>query len=173
MLPTWLEIFVHSFLFFAPAFFANSVPVFTAGFGRIDRGKNFIDGKPILGSHKTIGGFMGGLLGGGMTGVAIPLFFPEVISQTTGYTYWIGFLMGFGALLGDAVGSFIKRRTSVKSGRPFPIMDQIGFIAMAWLLTLPFVSFPSVWAWIIAYTLLIHLGANSIAFLMGWKEVPW
>ncbi len=173
-MSVWLVYLWQSFIFASPAFFANSVPVYTSGLGRIDRGKNFRDGKPLLGAHKTIGGALGGLLGGVMVGLAVPLFFPEVFSQTTGYNIWIAFLLGFGALLGDAIGSFIKRRTAIKSGRPFPIMDQVGFIIVALLLADIFMDFPYIWAWIIIpATLGIHFVANVIAYLMGWKDVWW
>lgn len=170
----FLESLWMSFIFTAPAFFANSVPVFTSGLGRIDGGRNFRDGKPLLGSHKTIGGALGGLLGAVMVGLCTPIFFPEVFDLTKGYNLFIAVLLGFGALLGDAIGSFIKRRTSIKSGRPFPIMDQIGFIVVALILASLFMDFPTIWAWIIIpATLAIHFTANIIAFLFGWKEVWW
>ena len=43
----------------------------------------------------------------------------------------IGFLLGFGALLGDALGSFIKRRMGIGRGKPAPILDQIDFLIVA------------------------------------------
>ncbi len=160
-------------LFTLAAFFANAVPVYMSGFGRIDRGKNFFDGKAILGSHKSIGGLFGATLGGGMFGIAAPMFFPEIYNMVEGYQWWIGMVLGFGAILGDGIGSFFKRRFNVNPGGPFPIMDQIGFILAALLCADIFVNFPIEWYWIVPITLLIHLGANGFAYLMGWKDVPW
>ncbi len=170
----WLIALYQGLLFSSPAFLANTVAVYTSGFGRVDFGKNFIDGKPILGSHKTIGGFLGGTISGAVLGITVPLYFPEITNQVVGYKWWIGIILGFGALLGDSIGSFFKRRVALKPGGAFPIMDQIGFIATAFLLAWFFVKFPPLWAWtVIPATLIIHLGANSIAYVFGWKDVPW
>ena len=48
----------------------------------------------------------------------------------------IGFLLGFGALLGDALGSFLKRRLGIGRGKPAPILDQLDFIIVALILVL-------------------------------------
>ena len=98
-MATFLEILWKSFIFFAPAFFANAVPVFTSGLGRIDRGKTLKrDGKPILGAHKTIGGALGGLLGSLMVGFGVPMFFPEVFlgESPWGYQIFSLFISYFG-----------------------------------------------------------------------------
>ena len=168
-----LRAIYQGLIFTLAAYFANSVPVYMSGFGRIDRGKKFYDGKALLGSHKSIGGLLGGTLGGGMVGISAPMFFPEIFNMVEGYQWWIGLVMGFGTVLGDAIGSFFKRRSNVKPGGPFPVMDQTGFIIAALLLADIFVNFPIEWYWIIPVTLLIHLGANSFAYVMGWKDVPW
>lgn len=166
--------FYHSLIFTLPAFFANAVPVYMSGLGRIDGGRTFRDGKPLLGSHKTNGGLIGAIIGGGMAGLAIPLYFPEIFNEVENMVWWYGFVLGFGTIVGDSVGSFFKRRSNVKSGKPFPVMDQVGFIIFALLFVAVFVKFPLEWAWtIIPATMLIHLGANGIAYLMGWKDTPW
>jgi CDP-2,3-bis-(O-geranylgeranyl)-sn-glycerol synthase len=79
--------------------------------------------------------------------------------------------MGFGAILGDAIGSFVKRRINIKPGAPFPIVDQIGFIFVAFILAEIFVNIPSTWWWVIPFTLVLHIGSNLIAYFFGWKEV--
>jgi CDP-2,3-bis-(O-geranylgeranyl)-sn-glycerol synthase len=45
-----------------PAYCANAAPVIFGGGSPIDAGKIFLDGRPILGSRKTIRGFFAGLV---------------------------------------------------------------------------------------------------------------
>jgi len=52
----------------------------------------------------------------------------------------VAILMSFGALTGDIIGSFIKRRVNVKSGDPSPFMDQLGFILMALIFAYPIIQ---------------------------------
>lgn len=167
----WLVDIYFGLIFATPAFFANAIPVFVSGMGRIDRGRNFVDGKPILGAHKTIGGLFAGILGGGLAGLAVSSFFPDVFQMASGFTWWLGFVMGFGAILGDAIGSFTKRRINLKSGAPFPIVDQVGFVVTAFLLVSIFVNFPLGWWGVVPATLLIHIVSNFIAYGFGWKDV--
>jgi len=174
MAAEWITYLFYGLIFSSPAYFANAIPVFVSGLGRVDWGKTFIDGKPFLGSHKTNGGVIAAVLAGGLAGIAAPLFFPEIFynSGMKGYTYGIGFLLGFAAILGDAIGSFTKRRIKIKPGKPFPIVDQVGFVVAAFLLAAIFIDFPIQWPlYVIPFTLLAHLSANFIAYLMGWKEV--
>jgi len=162
----------YGFIFFTPAFFANSAAVFVSGLGRVDRGKTF-RGKPILGTNKTNGGVLGATIGGGLLAIAVTFFFPEIFAQVDGYHWALGFLLGFGAIVGDAVGSFLKRRLEIKPGGPFPVMDQVGFVIFAYLFSLIFVKLPLGWLMVIPFTLVLHLAANMIAYNLGWKDVWW
>lgn len=173
MIVEWVNTLYYSIIFGAPAFIANAVPVFVSGLGRIDRGLKLKDGKALLGSHKTNGGLISAVLVGLLVGLVAPLYFPEIFyeSELEGYQLFIGPLMGFGAILGDAIGSFVKRRINIKPGAPFPIVDQIGFIFVAFILAEIFVNIPSTWWWVIPFTLVLHIGSNLIAYFFGWKEV--
>ena len=51
------------------------------------------------------------------------------------------------------------------------IVDQIGFIFVAFILAEIFVNIPSTWWWVIPFTLVLHIGSNLIAYFFGWKEV--
>ena len=84
----------------------------------------------------------------------------------------IGFLLAFGALVGDAIGSFLKRRIGIGRGKPAPILDQLDFLVVALLfvslvvkLDLGFVIIAMV------LTVIIHLIANTGAYLLGIKDV--
>ena len=88
-----------------------------------------------------------------------------------------GFLLGFGALLGDALGSFIKRRIGIGRGKPAPILDQLDFVVVALLLASIVINYNTQFtaaafiAISILLTLVIHLLANTGAYLLGLKDV--
>jgi CDP-2,3-bis-(O-geranylgeranyl)-sn-glycerol synthase len=165
------EAFFFAFIFMIPAMFANTVPVYINGLGAIDRGKLFYDGRPILGKNKTVGGLLSATLAGGLAGISTFFFFPTISGQ---FPIWIGFIMGFAAMVGDASGSFVKRRVNLRPGGPFPIMDQIGFIAFAFIFCYPFARYPLEWPLVLIPSMLfLHIFANYFAFKMGWKEVWW
>ena len=52
-----IEVFKALYYIF-PAYCANGAPVLFGGGKPIDLGKNFPDGRPIFGSHKTYRGFI-------------------------------------------------------------------------------------------------------------------
>jgi CDP-2,3-bis-(O-geranylgeranyl)-sn-glycerol synthase len=84
----------------------------------------------------------------------------------------IGFLLGFGALLGDAIGSFLKRRLGIGRGKPAPILDQLDFILVALILVSFAVKLDLLTISIaIVLTLVIHLATNTCAYLLGLKDV--
>jgi len=67
--------------FIFPAYCANAAPVIFGGGPPVDFGKIFLDGKPILGSHKTLRGFLSGLLVGTLVGSIQTLLFQHVLFQ--------------------------------------------------------------------------------------------
>ncbi|MFW9845843.1 MAG: CDP-archaeol synthase, partial [Candidatus Thorarchaeota archaeon] len=83
-------------------------------------------------------------------------------------------LLSVGALIGDLVGSFLKRRVNVESGGPSPFLDQLGFIIMALLFAYPVLQPLSIYAAVlIVTTLLIHWVSNALGYFLGLKENPW
>ena len=156
-----LDLIVQAILFILPAYFANSFPVV---FGKIFKGKFPIDagkkwkGQPLLGTGKTWPGFLGGLLigtfVGGLQGALVA-----------------GFLLSLGALTGDLVKSFFKRRMKIQRGKSWPLIDQWDFLIGA-LLFVSLVVRPSLETVVILLiiTPLIHLGANTVAYLLKLKK---
>ena len=68
----------------------------------------------------------------------------------------------------------------LKRGAPFPLVDQLDFVAGAWLLLFLFArgwfikSFPlDIVIVVILITPLLHLLANFLGFKIGKKQVPW
>ena len=87
----------------------------------IDLGKNLPDGEPVLGDHKTIRGFLSGLLVGAIVGLIESIF-----SETP--LFGMAILASIGALLGDLAGAFIKRRLRIEPGKSLPGVDQLDFV---------------------------------------------
>ncbi|MDD5096840.1 MAG: CDP-archaeol synthase, partial [Candidatus ainarchaeum sp.] len=86
-----------------------------------------------------------------------------------------GFLLSVGALLGDALGSFVKRRAGITPGKPF-FLDQLGFIAVGLLLAYP-VAYalysPEGVLFLLVLSWLLHIVSNAAANRFGLKSVPW
>ncbi|MHA2088191.1 MAG: CDP-archaeol synthase, partial [Promethearchaeota archaeon] len=91
-------------------------------------------------------------------------------------------LASYGAVIGDLIGSFLKRRFDIKSGAPFWIVDQLDFALIAIL----FVSIPGfispqlfylpdiyILIFLIILTPAVSVIANTVAYLVGLKSVPY
>jgi len=112
-----------------PALVANALPVLFGGGPALDGGLKFNDGRPVLGSHKTIRGAIVGIVGGAVMGLILSLWRPKFAAQ--------GLLMGVGAMVGDALGSFIKRRLGIAEGKWTPLVDELPFFYAALLFASP------------------------------------
>ena len=160
--------------FIFPAYCANAAPVIFGGGKPMDFGKKFLDGKPFLGSHKTFRGFLAGIIIGTLVGVVQTIIFEQFLVQYGSqfhYSILLGFVMSLGALTGDIIESFIKRRLNRSPGSPLPVADQIDFILGAFLFSIPF-SPPSLLAALIILlvTIPIHLLTNLGAALLNMKN---
>jgi len=165
------EVF-NALYYIFPAYCANGAPVIFGGGPSIDRGRKFLDGKPIFGPNKTIRGFIAGLLIGILAGWAQETLAPNIGLEKGSVV--LGFVLSVGALAGDLIGSFVKRRLNLRPGAPLPISDQMDFVLVALLFSL-MVDPPTIHAAaiIIILTLPIHLSANLIAYLLRMKKNPW
>lgn len=156
----------EALLFIGPSYVANAAPLLFGGGTPLDGGRNFIDGKRIFGSHKTVRGFFAGVIAGTIMGVAESLVDSNLLLG--------GFMIALGAVLGDLLGAFVKRRLKMKPGSPFPVVDQLDFVLGG--LILGSLIFPMSWAAILLVVLVtppIHLGTNFGAYLLGIKKTYW
>lgn len=164
-----IQLLAAAIWFILPAYVANATPVILGGGRPIDGGHIFIDGRPIFGPGKTIRGFVSGLVAGFIFG-ALQGF---ATSQLHFYSA-LGFLLALGALTGDLLGSFIKRRVNLDRGAAAPVLDQLGFVVLALLFATP-VFVPS---WGVILTILIitppiHLATNFIGHKLKLKDRPY
>jgi CDP-2,3-bis-(O-geranylgeranyl)-sn-glycerol synthase len=122
-----------------PIYTANASAVIVGGGLPIDFGKKWKDGRRILGDGKTwrglfAGTFLGMTVGFGLAVVASYLSTSEYgfIGLTTfeGFPLMVPILFSlcFGALLGDVIESFFKRRIGKDRGQDWIPFDQLDFI---------------------------------------------
>ena len=130
----------------------------------VDLGKT-LNGREIFGKNKTWRGLVVGVITGILiAGIQAFLFLNvDFFKNNTVIDYGrtnfvlIGALMGGGALLGDLIESFIKRRLDKPSGKPWFPWDQADWIIGAMLLS-SIIWIPP--AKIAAVTLLLYVGVH-------------
>lgn len=135
-------IILQALYFMLPAYMANMAPVAVKRipFGDVplDKGSSW-RGKRILGDHKTARGLVAGIIFAVLTVLAqralvdvAPIF--AQISLLPYSELWpeililLGILYGLGALGGDAIKSFFKRRIGIAPGKNWIPFDQLDFV---------------------------------------------
>lgn len=177
---------IRCLYFILPTGIANMAPVFVRRHFKflaipLDFGKTFL-GKRIFGENKTLRGIIFGTLAG-----MVVVFFQTILYNK--FTFFreislvpynqynfalLGFLMGFGAMLGDLIKSFFKRQVGKKPGERFFPFDQLDFLLGSLLLT-SFVFRPS-WQVIVFLILVIpffHIGFNRIGYFIKIQKTKW
>lgn len=176
-----IYILVEAVWLILPIYAANGLVPLVKGKRPVDFGKRFIDGRRILGPGKTIEGFVAGCIIGAVIALVELLAFPylpwglsEVPLRIVEMSAALGFLLGFGAMLGDSCGSFIKRRFSMPRGRPVPLLDQLDFLIGALLVSSLIITVKLEWFIILlVLTPLIHWIACVLGYLLRVKKEPW
>ncbi|MGQ0536989.1 MAG: CDP-2,3-bis-(O-geranylgeranyl)-sn-glycerol synthase [Methanobacteriota archaeon] len=186
-MPDWLLV-PQAIWLMLPAYVSNMSPVVVGGGRPIDGGRLWKDGRPILGPGKTWRGLLGGSLAGGLTGLVLhatahsgPLS-PLLLSSfgSAPHAFGLGLALGAGALVGDSVKSFFKRRKGLERGAKWPIADQLDFVAGAWVFAVvaDYGWFVSEFTWpmlvfVALFTPAAHLAVNVVGYWLGLKKVPW
>lgn len=182
-----------------PAYLANIFPVFVGGGMPIDMRKNWKDGRRILGDGKTWRGLLlAPLLSAIVVAGLVWLSRNTSWGQVYGFRDWgedpwwfvLAYFMGFGALAGDALESFFKRRTGRERGERWIPFDQLDFVvgglALAFLTSWALHALGAtatnvaaeLFTWprllvIVLLTPALHLLVNFIGYKIGAKDVPW
>lgn len=175
-----------------PAYIANAFATLPRGRGPpMDFGRVWArDGRRILGTSKTWSGFLVGgvaalpfcLLEAGLILAAppdlqlVPVLAPSVLAALP-----LAALLTFGAMTGDAIGSFVKRRLGRASGARTLLLDQLPFVLVP--IAVGLVVYPTLFLevfgsweavlWLLVYTLGLHAAFNWVGFKLGLKKVPW
>ncbi|MEK6949391.1 MAG: CDP-2,3-bis-(O-geranylgeranyl)-sn-glycerol synthase [Nanoarchaeota archaeon] len=177
------NIILQCVYFILPAYFANMAPVIVKDFFKkiaipLDFGKTLGD-KPIFGEHKTFRGLIFGVLFAIiLTHMQYLLYQNNIFTDfaIVDYSNWllIGFLLGLGAMIGDLIKSFLKRRLGYEPGKPFIPFDQTDFIIGALAFTYPITKL-SFYKMLIIWTVsfVLHIIVNHIAFYTGIRREKW
>ncbi|UCE12868.1 MAG: CDP-archaeol synthase [Candidatus Heimdallarchaeota archaeon] len=161
------------------------------------------DGKTIRGfwAGVFVGGIIGGLIE--LIGLLLPITLPingDIILRLHYHTFLesgiifnllsilnaegflsnftllgalTGSLMTFGGLIGDLVGSFIKRRSGIERGKPFIFLDQLGFLIFGMVFVFPLISWPIEFLLVqVPITFVLHIGANLFGYFTGIQDEP-
>jgi CDP-2,3-bis-(O-geranylgeranyl)-sn-glycerol synthase len=140
-------ILAQAFWIIIPVYTANATAVLVGGGTPIDFGKNWRDGRRILGDGKTWSGLFVGTLLGMIAGFGCSIGASLLrnteyafvgLSDFEGFPLMIPLLFAlcFGALLGDIVESFFKRRLGIGRGVDWIPFDQLDFLLGALVFSL-------------------------------------
>ena len=177
----WLLI-LQCFYFMLPAYFANMAPVIVKKINILNLPIDFnkkISNKPLFGKNKTFRGLVFGVLFAIIIAYIQFIFYNNNFLSDfalTDYSNWLllGFLMGFGAIFGDLVKSFVKRRLNYEPGKPFVPWDQTDFVIGALIFVFPLVTLSiSKIIIIIILSFVLHIIVNHLAFYTGVRKEKW
>ena len=168
-------VIIQGLYFFLPAFFANMAPEFF----------KWVPLKPPiwekkLGKNKTWRGVIVAVV----FGVLVFLlqkwlfqfsFFKSIsLINYSDFTWFFGFLLGLGAILGDAIESYFKRKEGFKPGESWMPWDQIDFaigaLVLSWYFYVPKAGIAFI---IVFFTFFLHLLISRIGWWLGIKKTKW
>jgi CDP-2,3-bis-(O-geranylgeranyl)-sn-glycerol synthase len=164
-----------------PAYIANSMAVVFGGGTPMDLGLKWTDSQRVLGDGKTIKGLIGGTACG-ITAGLLQIYIASIFSIQFVPTITAIITLSFGALLGDIVKSFFKRRIGFVRGAELPLIDQLDFVAGAWILTYIFdpvwftkyfISSPWIILTVLVLTPILHRLTNIFGYNIKLKKEPW
>lgn len=174
---------ILAFWLMLPAYIPNNCAALFGGGTPLDRGRIFRDGRRTLGDGKTFRGTFAGTACGVFVGLIQNLVAPMLGLPTFGTGFeQLGILLALslGAMLGDIVAAFFKRRMGLQRGAPLFIIDQLDFVVGAWLFvmlvapgwfSLNFTS--DIVLIVLIMTPILHRVSNIIGYKMGAKREPW
>lgn len=182
---SFITVILEVLWFMLPAYGANMVPGLFKNtlkpLGKpIDRGKTW-RGKRIFGDNKTyrgliVGVFFSILLAFFQSKLYMVDFFKSIsiIDYSEVNFLMLGVLLGFGALFGDMIKSFFKRRKGIKFGDKWIPFDQIDWVIGSVVFVL-FIYIPDIIHLITIIVLfpILHVIINHIAFFLKLRDKKW
>ena len=157
-----------------PIYLTNGFALILGGKTPLDFNKTFFDKKPLLGKGKTVKGTIFGIVIGSLGALAVSLFIPQLTAYIGVNYFYYGILLSIGAVAGDILGSFVKRRISIERGKSVILLDQLDFLIVGIVFgSLLFV--PTIWhvLFLAIFTASMHKFSNVVAFKTRIKRVPW
>jgi len=178
-----LETVVIAFWAMLPAYVPNNAAVLAGGGQPIDGGRMWGE-RRLLGDGKTWRGTAMGTFAGVALAAVLTVIEPTV-SDALGFNVpsfepLAALGLAGGAMLGDILASFLKRRSGRQRGAMFPGLDQLDFVVVSlpltallatdWFLTWFTLEVILV---VVVLTPILHVTTNVIAYKLGLKNEPW
>jgi len=173
--------------FFLPAYFTNMTPPLIRSAGififldkEVDFGKKFL-GQPIFGKNKCWRGVIFGLIVGILVvGLQLWLYRFPFFKKISLFDYSeinilaLGVLISAGAVFGDLLFAFIKRRLKMEPGARFIPFDQTNYVIGSAFLLTPFLKIDIlVWITLFILTFLLHIIINRIGYHLRLSRARW
>ena len=144
----------------------------------IDFNKKTKHNIPIFGSHKTWRGLVAGILSGVFIAYCQKLLYRlaffkyiSLIDYSKVNIFVLGILFSLGAITGDLIFAFFKRRQNIKPGMPWIPFDQINLVVGTFIFVAPFVQIEIYyWGIILGLTFFLHILGNNLAYLLGLQK---
>ncbi len=174
---------ITAFWLMLPAYIPNNCAALFGGGTPLDRGRILQDGRRTLGDGKTFRGTFAGTVCGVLVGLLQNQIAPYIGLPAFGSGFEqlpILLALSLGAMLGDIVAAFFKRRMGLQRGAPLFIIDQLDFVVGAWFFAILIAP-----DWfiknfttntiiiILIMTPILHRASNIIGYKMGAKREPW
>ena len=182
MAESFVIFMLKCFYLMLPAYFANMAPVMVKKINlfvfSIDFNKT-INSKPVLGKNKTFRGLIFGVI------FSLIIAYLQFLLYKMGffknisffnYQNWLlfGLLMGLGALTGDLIKSFFKRRLNFKPGAKFVPFDQTDFVVGALLFIMPVFDLTlKIFVVSLVLSFVLHIITNHLAFYFRIRNEKW
>ena len=164
----WI-IILEVLYFFAPAGIANMMPVLVRKIPILEKAVS----NQYFGKNKTWRGIVFAILGGMLT-VSIQRLIGwdlSFFSYSESNFLLVGFLLGLGAIVGDLVESYFKRKVGKKPGESWLPWDQLDFIFGGVLFVWFYVEISLLFILIVCLGyFLLHLITNFIGYLLKLRK---
>ncbi len=169
-----MGLILSAFWFFLPAGIANLTPVLANSVPLLKHWNTPIDlgfswqGERILGDNKRVRGLVFGTIAAGCTALLLTRL------SLSDLSFFNGCLMGLGALSGDVVESFLKRRRGIAPGTSWFPFDQIDYIIGGLVFVYLWVH-PSIPTIIVASILyfVLHPLFSYLAYILRLRSKPF
>lgn len=167
---------IKEFYFMLPSLFAILTPPLSKKINFL----NYTINERLLGKNKTYRGLIFAVIIGVLIFYIQKIlfqydFFNKIsLINYNEYSLLLGFLLAFGAMTGDIVESFFKRRLNILPGGRFIPWDQIDFIigslVFAAIIYIP--NFTSI-IYIFISCVITHIIFNHLGYYLKIKKSKW
>lgn len=182
-----LQFIISCIYFFIPAYAANMTPPLVRNIPAlsfldvpVDFGRKLGNAR-IFGGHKTWRGVITSAIVGIVVVFLQKWFYQfkwaaevSLVNYQAINIWLFAFLMVGGAIAGDLVAAFIKRRLHLEPGAPFMPWDQTNYVLGCFVLMEPYLKLNiDVWITLFFLTFFLHLLFNRLGYELGWHKAKW